>query len=74
MNFSKRQRDHYYELHYFKPWTHLPVFSIGFLFGLLSKNSKIQLKGPYGKQVIYKHLINYELLLNFNFADNILSW
>uniref|UniRef100_T1K6V1 Nose resistant-to-fluoxetine protein N-terminal domain-containing protein n=1 Tax=Tetranychus urticae TaxID=32264 RepID=T1K6V1_TETUR len=51
-----QQRDHYYNVHYFKPWTHLSVFAIGIGAGHLcssrskktSSNSSSSSSSPYG--------------------------
>lgn len=42
------QRNYYYEVHYFKPWTHLSVFAIGIGAGFMCKNRSKKPSSPYG--------------------------
>jgi len=38
------QRNYYYFKHFYKPWTHLSVFCIGFIAGILSRNHEIKIR------------------------------
>lgn len=50
--FSIRQREEYFDLHLYKPWTHLSVYAIGVACGLLMRSRKKgSAGGPYGKAV-----------------------
>lgn len=44
------QRNFYYEVHYFKPWTHLSIFAVGIGAGLMCKNrsKKSVSSSPFG--------------------------
>ncbi|KAI1303195.1 Nose resistant to fluoxetine protein 6 [Halotydeus destructor] len=46
------QRDEYFELHLFRPWTHLSTYAIGVTAGMLCAQRKAgSAGGPYGKTV-----------------------
>lgn len=81
-----RQRKEYFYLYYYKPWTHLSVFAIGFYAGLLNRSNKYKLENSHRKVVsdwnddylceskwaTIVELVNQH---NYNVSDNIrMSW
>lgn len=51
-HFFLRQRDEYFHLHMYKPWTHLSVYAIGVGAGLFCADRKKGFSGgPYGRGV-----------------------